>query len=449
MAFSLDQAVIHIKLTDKGRELLSRGQLTFSKFAIGDSEIDYEFIKNISGYTSANTGFTAAVLRPLDNNPDIVSFIPQTMGGDVYTALPSVVSNTQIITNTANPRGFFTGSTLFSDPVHVKQPHIQIAISGVTGTKFLRLNQSSQYGSNPTEPVIGDYLLVRWANPAMTGDTVGFDVDIAIPYIWYKIQDIVSGSLSSDDLIVEVDRLTPNFSGYTGSLKAGALVYPNNNGRLISGDSIQNYYGAPFVTDFVSEAVLTFIENFDTPTIDVPVWNMSIIFTEEIIGVSAADRKYGQLYSASLGGFVKYVERLNPSIKNIGVIHYTNNSPSNNYGEGLVVNSTTTPILKLPTIMWHKNSDGSMGVELSADFASQDYMPDLNTVFYNLIDQYGNIVGKVFSDLKLFVIEDQELLFAMSYKSNRNWTLPPINTDFNASLCPDSDLELINVQAIP
>ena len=34
------------------------------------------------------------------------------------------------------------------------------------------------------------------------------------------------------------------------------------------------------------------------------------------------------------------------------------------------------------------------------------------------------VVGKVFNELKMFVIEDQELLFAMSYKSNRSWTLP-------------------------
>jgi hypothetical protein len=35
-----------------------------------------------------------------------------------------------------------------------------------------------------------------------------------------------------------------------------------------------------------------------------------------------------------------------------------------------------------------------------------------------------NRVGKVFPDLKIIVIDDEELLAAMSYKSNRNWTLP-------------------------
>jgi len=41
--------------------------------------------------------------------------------------------------------------------------------------------------------------------------------------------------------------------------------------------------------------------------------------------------------------------------------------------------------------------------------------------------------------MKLFVIEDQELLYAMSYKSNRSWTLPDFTLGFNTNLrvgCP-------------
>ena len=35
-----------------------------------------------------------------------------------------------------------------------------------------------------------------------------------------------------------------------------------------------------------------------------------------------------------------------------------------------------------------------------------------------------NRVGKVFPDLQMITIDDQELVASMSYKSNRNWTLP-------------------------
>jgi hypothetical protein len=41
-------------------------------------------------------------------------------------------------------------------------------------------------------------------------------------------------------------------------------------------------------------------------------------------------------------------------------------------------------------------------------------------------DDNGNLnrVGKVFPDSETIIIDDEEIISAMSYKSNRNWTLP-------------------------
>ena len=58
------------------------------------------------------------------------------------------------------------------------------------------------------------------------------------------------------------------------------------------------------------------------------------------------------------------------------------------------------------------------------------------------LKHYSNERNKVFNDLKVFVIEDQELLFAMSYKANRSWTLPEFTAALNVSLCPASDIEV-------
>ena len=130
MAFAEGPTVIHIKLTDKGRQLLSTGQLTFSKFAIGDSEINYAFNKEINFPT-----FDQKILRPKDNNPNIVDFIEQTVSGATMIDLPTVVSNTSIITNTAPSRGFFTTGTtnykLQDTTEYVKNPYGSIFISGV------------------------------------------------------------------------------------------------------------------------------------------------------------------------------------------------------------------------------------------------------------------------------------------------------------------------------
>jgi len=447
MAFILntDPTILRIKLTNKGRELLSRGNLTFSKFGIGDSEIDYTF-DNTIGFDI----FNETILRPKDQNPKIVSFLEETVSGNTLINLPTVVSNTSIITNSAIERGFFQFTsgitsyyTLHSNVSYVKQTGATIYISGVTGGSNLLINKLSS-AIITAEPVIGDYILVKWANPLITGGTLNVSIKEPVPYIWYKIEDIISGSLTGNDLIVQVDKLLPNFNTKGGNIKCLVYIYPNSNNRNVSGDSIQTYYGSPFVTDFVTESVLAFFNNYDIPTIDVPVWNMSIVFTEDVAGVKTTDYNYSQYYTKDLGGFIRYIQQIDPHINKIGIIHYSNNSPSNNYGEGL---ANTTPILVLPTIMWHKSSTKTIGLTLTCD-STEKTVSGLTTVYHDLIDSSGNIVGKVFNDLQIFVIEDQELLFAMSYKANRNWTLPEFTAGINISLCPQSDIEITEVDVI-
>lgn len=443
MAFILknNPTIINIKLTNAGRKALAEGRLLLSKWAIGDSEIDYEF------YNSINLSpFYSNILRPKDSNPNFNYFIKRDevseSGTSIYTALSSIPSITSVVVNTANEKGFFiqSGSSyIFNNSINlVKQPNARIETVNVNGGNQLTLIKSLNYLSNINEPEIGDYLLIKWANPLYGIGTENYNVD-NVATLWYKIENIISGTLADDNLVIEVDRELPDFSGFGSDVFSNVFVYPNSNDRLISGDSIQNYYGKPFITDFVEESVLAFLENCNCSTIDVPVWNMSIVFTEEIAGIQLGDKNLKQYYSSRFGGFIQYIQQLNPEIKKIGIIHYTNNSPSNQYGELLY---ESTPVLELPTIMWHKRTDSNIGLTLTSDAASRDILPNLNTVYHNLIDQDGNVVGKVFNDLKIFVIEDQELLFAMSYKSNRNWTLPQPVAGFNFTICSTCNLDI-------
>jgi hypothetical protein len=133
--------------------------------------------------------------------------------------------------------------------------------------------------------------------------------------------------------------------------------------------------------------------------------------------------------------YVYYIQNQAPVYKKLGVIHYSNNSPANTYGEELHI---TTPKLEIPTIMWHKSTTKTLGVTLVTTGSSKLLTGDtksLNIEYYDLADMNsGFVVGKVFNGLKIFVIEDQELLYAMSYKSNRSWTLP----DFSISTAGDN-----------
>jgi len=59
-----DASIINIKLTNIGRLLLASGKLTFRKIELGDSEIDYNYIRENSDDVS---GSDFLILRPKDN----------------------------------------------------------------------------------------------------------------------------------------------------------------------------------------------------------------------------------------------------------------------------------------------------------------------------------------------------------------------------------------------
>jgi hypothetical protein len=119
----------------------------------------------------------------------------------------------------------------------------------------------------------------------------------------------------------------------------------------------------------------------------------------------------------------------------LGVINYTNDSTDNVYAEGFYLNTT---ILDIPTIMWHKSATPKLGAKFIAASGNGYTLVDLGIHYYNLVDASNPtaIVGKIFDELKMFLIEDQELLYAMSYKSNRSWTLPQFSLAGGSGGCP-------------
>jgi len=428
-----DPVVLNIMLTSKGREQLSAGALTFSYFVVGDSEIDYNFIRNVNMDIDPDfNSFESNILRPRDKNAQIISFIPRnatgTTSGDSFNALSTISPITYEVVNKQATLGFFTNNatTFIADALHVKQPDVMIDMATIVGGHTLSLLKSPTYAASVLEPAVNDLIYVRWA---FNNDTTPYLIDKnkPTPYLMYQITGITSGSLGGNNLIVEVDRELPDFTNFAPTGKSGALIYYSGITKLHQ-----------YATDYLSESVLNFLQNYQCGIENFPFWNMSIIFTEEIAGVQAADRKFGQFNTRGYGGFVSYIQNQAPLHKKLGVIHYTNNSPANTYGEEFY---NDTPTLDIPTIMWHKSNTTTLGTTLKASGTTKlltGSTKSLNIDYYDLCDPIGNIVGKVFNGLKLFVIEDQELLFAMSYKSNRSWTLPNYIVGNGGSPCDDT-----------
>jgi hypothetical protein len=125
--------LVRVKLSDVGREQLAKGQLTFSNYVIGDSEVDYNYVKGWKEFVpsiGASTGefyFVEAdgniqknifskVLRPKDDNPFFSTFLLNQSNQFLFPL--NQQSNIQlikgIVTNEAEDRGFFSGSTVDS-----------------------------------------------------------------------------------------------------------------------------------------------------------------------------------------------------------------------------------------------------------------------------------------------------------------------------------------------
>ena len=414
-------AFINAKLTDLGRKLLASGQLTYNYYVFGDSEINYTFNSDYDQRSNL-------ILSPKDNNPGIKYPISPLLNNDPFNVLPVIISTKNVIKNTVPTRGFFniTGST------------INVLKSGFTTSDVLKFNSNTFTGtttidtsSSVNSSIINDYLLIGIRNRlTLQSEQTEYQInmDETIPYLWFKILNIAGSTLT-------LDRPVPNITGTTSIVNG--YVYP-----YASGNSINNFYSSASTIPYWSVPTLSFESNSNLSSDNVKVWNMNIVSSENYAGLDSTLYKgFNKYPSAIYNGFKEYVN--NHEKKSIGIIHYSNNSISNYYGEGLVPASL---VMTLPTVLYSENINSQIGLVLSGKTAtvlpSISVTHDYNSVsiFYNeLVDTFGNVVGKIFNDLKVIVIEDEEILAALSYLSNRNWTLPPLTGNFIASNTGDAD----------
>ena len=448
-------AFVNARLTRKGRELLSIGQLNFSTFRLGDSEIDYSSLGPTYNIALQN------VLKPKDNQPNLKTPIfPLTTSTTPDVSIPTLspVEITNVVQAPEN--GFFmylTGATpieytAYTTSDYVVQADTFIPITGMNGTNIVDVLQGPDYTSGSTEPSVGDFMLIKMSNPDLitTQDKGVVEVDSPVPYLWYKVQAL-SGTVSADTLQITVDRNLPDFSTSSSSNQAFTIFYP-------SGMS-----GYTFDTGLYSGG---------------SVWNMNNVWTKNITGVDTSVYEgFEQYGSESFVGSKEYygytseqqltggTVNANPAcddINSISIIHYSNaetcqNQPEQAYGQRFYVDTTIgeSPILKIPTLMWHRRIFSGSG---TGDLIGYNFVATGDTKgvtlnggltsirYFDLVDPNTPTVavGRIFPNLQTITIDDQELVAALSYKSNRNWTLPTLEygltTDTNGFFSQTQDV---------
>ena len=427
---------INIKLTDTGRRLLSLGALTFDRIVFSDREVNYAMALN--NYDVCRN----RVLAPKDDHPKIsytttpTSLTPVSLQGvpltvpaatstmflsgnsfDGSTAVPitsqNLTSARQIVSAMTSYSGFFTGSSnnwyiktgaTVGDGYSIGMAEIDYSTtipSGGTQIDFM---------SGGYTPRTGDLVFIPWEAPqysAITNNSTFIYSGRPNVSLWYRVQS-VSG------LTLDLDRAVPNFGsnpivGSTQKIKA--YFYPYGE--------VETYYGS-------------------ATTVNCGVWNMNIVRTCSELGTTGFMSGYTTYGSIEFNGTKQYLGFDNDT-RALGIIHYTNKYSGNTYAEQFVPGTVK---LEIPHIMWHKNYTATIGQEMNYGITLYDYYGTnqfdavAQTDYRELRDgvsSNSSIVGRVYHKLKIIVITDQELLNALTYKSNRNYTIPELSLNLQPS----------------
>jgi hypothetical protein len=413
-------------MTDKGREKLSIGELNFNTFKLGDSEVDYNTLGTTYDITLENvlrakawqTRAKTWLLPTVNDLTGAVGIPPLTP-----LEVGSIIESPEIgFFSTGNTSGTtiltsFTANT--TDDYTLNEAIINV--SDLDGTSLVTITTGAT--SSSYEPTVGDLMMVKYSNPDLTDPQTPYTIDLTVPvpYLFYRIQSL-AGSLSANTLQVTADRNFPDFSSYAGSNTCDVMFYPNSTD---SSDFTSGLYSGG------------------------TVWNMNNVWSNNMAGIQTGYEGFTTYGSESYVGtkeYLGYTSNLTGSCeinKAISIIHYSNTEDCTRqseltYGQQLYVELALnqTPVLKLPTLMWHRSSGTTIGQTFSGTGVQKyvkQYGNNTDIRYFDLADEQGYNVGRIFPDQHLFTIDDDELVAGLSYKSNRNWTLPKLNLGLKSS----------------
>ena len=407
----------NIKFTDHGRRLASKGELNFTSVIISDREIDYSIDRD-GKYNILNNRIL-----------DISDFYPDAENSNYGTQ--DTFTNTIFQQDGGDPSQIFSNSsslpttnfTVGTEKITITGSSSSTTVSNfVKGTKTLSYsNNSGNWGSRRITfnagtytPRVNDIVAIPWVSPDYSGSYDPTTMPQTEPCVlsFYKIVSAVTLGT-----VYRLDRPLPDFATRSN---------PTITCQFFRDNMIESYYGSGTTTD-------------------PGVWNMNIVRTNNIMGkqLSVPNEVSGYTTYGSIEyNGAKHFFGFRDELPIFGVIHYTNKFTGNTYAEQFVEGTFE---MNLPGIMWHHNlntyynndlnnpfdsinDDGTTwGLFLNDCTATTKYDSFSRSTYRDLLDGRNGksfSVGRVYHKLQIIVITDQELLTALTYKSNRNYTLP-------------------------
>lgn len=482
---------VDMQLTSLGRQLASLGRLRYKKVVLADDEVDYSFQSSFydlsNNFVSSPTdssitiapinfdGTPAMTLGPMNvvrgrENDEVEIFDqPFFMSAGTRTAID--VSKCISIGNTATAN--MDGSTdLFIDNITSIDP---------------------QFSGTSKERCVGNLIMIRHHGP--TDSTLDHYGEQPFISLWYRINSWDGGDLFTLDRALPNFATASNenihwfvypWSGFSsggtnmtattaGSFYVSSAEYTGpmiNSGvdgpygyRIYSNDGLSGMSTSMFYNmdhwDFIVSADLKYsssVGNYSDPSQPLSwsgvsgadptptfagyggegrVWNMRIIRTINEIGSTGSTTGYTTYGSTTFNG-TRHMFGFNADQRLFGIIYHDNPNIDVDEINRLQLSSTT---LFMPTVLWHRKPEfvsgsGTKGGHWFSDKKSLLYYDNFAQLYYSLLrdgfDAQSIVVGRVYHDLSMIVITHQELLNAMSYKSNRNWTLPSLKLSLEA-----------------
>ena len=479
-------ALINTKLTDAGRKRISEGTFDISYFQIGDSEVCYDCISgaDLSTGMVLDSEYNAQNLSPLPqkNKANVKYPLLVTSQSTNTYGIPIAEPQIDNIYNTAATLGFFTGLTTYSYSNVVDSSFSAFTSTGYTINPNYVINMTN-LNSGSTVSLSASVLDASTSGQVTTNHfmTVFFSdgtqpIVNNFPVLTYKVVGITGDtSGNTGSVTVKVDRQLPDLQtmGYTGN--ARVIFYPSGMTELYDTFTPEFYW---------DQDAINFESNCDISNFFVKIWNMNIPWTENPAGLfTNTYQGYDEFGSTGYTGTKEYLgynsdtgqtdtdstyyynsfsEKviLSPSDqKSIAIVHYTNQSIDNFYGEKFALTNVDPLIalsgqtgpgrrfrVNIPTLMWHKSTTSTMGETFYVDpngyagknlftphYIESNVNTDMNNPgirYYHLWDTNSNSnglpnrVGKVWPDYKMITFDDDEIIAALSNKANRNWTLP-------------------------
>jgi hypothetical protein len=414
------------RITYNGRRKIAQGDFNISYFQIGDSEFDYGF----STFDGINT-IAQKVLTPLDKESQIkypYKVSDSTLTGTTY-GMPSQTSIKETIRNNVGPAGYVSEYVEYNSGsgtgTSVECFSEEIDISTLNGTTSLSVSNGSEYN-------ITQFITIYFSTLTGSNNIIKEQATSLV----YRVVSINGNTLT-------LDRTTPDFTALAGiaiTVICNNCVFPD----IIACNETVNVEAQqdPWALNTIWGQNPAGLDPLDN-TIDEKLsgyTSNAYTSSKEYFGYNTSSGQTSNSGTTIVNSFGDILIVPPEEQHSLGLLHYSKANDIlidpwlsfkyEDYIDHSVGYGEDNFEIYIPFIYYERNSSSTIGARFFMDTtdyyinsAAIDAKPNQMKYRY-LLDEYNNKVGKIFVNHKVIVFDDQEIVAALEYKSNRRYTLP-------------------------